>query len=75
MVWITGIVDFGIFVKIDNEVEGLIHKSEIDWGLVENTKDYAKVGDTVKVEIIEIKDDKISLSMKKIKRKSLDYSF
>lgn len=64
---VTGVVDFGIFVKIDNEVEGLIHKSEIDWGLVENTKDYAKIGDTVKVEIIEIKDDKISLSMKKLK--------
>ncbi|MEN9338606.1 MAG: hypothetical protein RI945_331 [Candidatus Parcubacteria bacterium] len=64
---VTGVVDFGIFVKIDNEIEGLIHKSEIDWGLVENTKDYAKIGDTVKVEIIEIKDDKISLSMKKLK--------
>lgn len=64
---VTGVVDFGIFVKIDNEIEGLIHKSEIDWGLVENTKDYAKVGDTVKVEVIEIKDNKISLSMKKLK--------
>jgi ribosomal protein S1 len=64
---VTGVVDFGIFVKIDDEVEGLIHKSEIDWGLVENTKDYAKVGDRVKVEVIEIKDDKISLSMKKLK--------
>lgn len=64
---VTGIVDFGIFVKIDNEVEGLIHKSEIDWGLVENTKDYAKIGDNVKVEVIEIKDGKISLSMKKLK--------
>jgi ribosomal protein S1 len=64
---VTGVVDFGIFVKIDNEIEGLIHKSEIDWGLVENTKDYAKVGDTLKVEVIEIKDDKISLSMKKLK--------
>lgn len=64
---VTGVVDFGIFVKIDNEIEGLIHKSEIDWGLVENTKDYAKVGDTVRVEVIEIKNDKISLSMKKLK--------
>ena len=45
----------------------MIHKSEIDWGLVENTKDYAKVGEKVKVEVIEIKDDKISLSMKKLK--------
>lgn len=64
---VTGVVDFGIFVKIDNEIEGLIHKSEIDWGLVENTKDYAKVGDVVKVEVIDIKDGKISLSMKKLK--------
>ncbi|HQB57271.1 MAG TPA: S1 RNA-binding domain-containing protein [Candidatus Paceibacterota bacterium] len=64
---VTGVVDFGIFVKIDNEIEGLIHKSEIDWGLVGNTKDYAKIGDTVKVEVIEIKDNKISLSMKKLK--------
>ena len=64
---VTGVVDFGIFVKIDEDIEGLIHKSEIDWGLVENTKDYAKVGEKVKVEVIEIKDDKISLSMKKLK--------
>lgn len=64
---VTGVVDFGIFVKVDNEIEGLIHKSEIDWGLVENTKDYAKVGEVVKVEIIDIKDGKISLSMKKLK--------
>ncbi len=64
---VTGVVDFGIFVKIDEEIEGLIHKSEIDWGLVENTKDYAKVGDKIKIEVIEIKDDKISLSMKKLK--------
>ena len=46
---VTGVVDFGIFVKIDNEIEGLIHKSEIDWGLVENTKDYSKFGDKIKV--------------------------
>jgi len=64
---VTGIVDFGIFVKINNEVEALVHKSEIDWGLVEDTKNYAKVGDVIKVEIIEIKEGKISLSMKKLK--------
>ncbi len=64
---VTGIVDFGIFVKIDNEIEGLVHKSEIDWGLVENTKNHAKIGDKIKTEIIEIKDGKISLSIKKTK--------
>ena len=63
---VTGLVDFGIFVKVNDDFEGLVHKSEIAWGLVENVKDYAKVGDKIKVEIIEIKDDKISLSIKKL---------
>src|SRR3989344_2950608 len=36
---ITGIVDFGIFVKIEEGLEGLIHISELDWALVENPAD------------------------------------
>lgn len=64
---VTGIVDFGIFVKIEDGLEGLVHISEIDWGLVENPHKFAKVGDRVKVKIIEIKDGKISLSMKALK--------
>ena len=64
---ITGIVDFGIFVKIEEELEGLVHISEIDWGLVENPRTMFKVGDKVKVKIIEIKDGKISLSIKALK--------
>ncbi len=64
---VTGVVEFGIFIKLDDGVEGLVHKSEIDWGLVEDTKSYAKVGDKVRAKIIEIKDGKISLSMKALK--------
>ncbi len=64
---VTGIVDFGAFVKIAEGLEGLVHISEIDWGLVENPKSFLKVGDKVKVRIIEIKDGKISLSMKALK--------
>lgn len=64
---VTGIVDFGIFVKIEEGLEGLVHISEIDWGLVENPHKFAKVGDKVKVKIIEIKDGKISLSIKALK--------
>ncbi len=33
---VTGLVDFGIFVKLEEGLEGLVHISEIDWGLVEN---------------------------------------
>ncbi len=65
---VTGVVEFGIFVRLEEGVEGLVHKSEIDWGLVEDTKAYARVGDKVRAKIIEIKDGKISLSMKALKQ-------
>ncbi|MEI6528198.1 MAG: S1 RNA-binding domain-containing protein [bacterium] len=64
---VTGIVDFGIFVKVEEGLEGLVHISEIDWTLVENPKTLFKVGDEVKVKVIEVKDGKISLSIKLLK--------
>ena len=64
---VTGLVDFGIFVKLEEGLEGLVHISEIDWGLVENPKAMFKIGEKVQVKIIEIKDDKISLSIKALK--------
>ncbi len=64
---ITGIVDFGAFVKIEEGLEGLVHISEMDWGLVENPRALFKVGDKTRVKIIEIKDGKISLSIKALK--------
>lgn len=64
---VTGAVDFGIFVKLEPGLEGLVHISELDWGLVEDTKALYKVGDKVSVKVIEVKDDKISLSIKQLK--------
>jgi small subunit ribosomal protein S1 len=64
---ITGIVDFGVFVKIEDGLEGLAHLSELDWGLVENPAKLFKVGDKVPAQIIGIKDGKISLSIKALK--------
>ena len=64
---VTGMVDFGIFVKLEDELEGLVHISEIDWALVENPKSLFKVGDKVKVKVIDIKDGKVSLSIKALK--------
>ena len=63
---VTGIVDFGVFVKVAGGLEGLVHISEIDWGLVEDPRAFVKVGQQVRVKIIEIKDGKISLSMKQL---------
>jgi len=65
---ITGIVDFGAFVKFGPEnLEGLIHISELDWQLVEDPSEIVKVGEKVQAKIIEIKDDKVSLSLKALK--------
>ena len=64
---VAGIVDFGIFLKVEEGLEGLVHISEIDWGLVEDPRTMFKLGDKVKAKIIEIKDGKISLSVKALK--------
>jgi small subunit ribosomal protein S1 len=64
---VTGVVDFGAFVKIEENLEGLIHISEIDWSLVENPRTYLKIGQKIKAKIIDIKEGKISLSLKALK--------
>jgi small subunit ribosomal protein S1 len=64
---IAGIVDFGIFLKLEEGLEGLVHISEIDWGLVEDPRSMFKVGEKIKAKVIEIKDGKISLSIKALK--------
>nr|HPO06189.1 S1 RNA-binding domain-containing protein [Candidatus Gracilibacteria bacterium] len=62
---VTGVIKFGIFVSF-NELEGLVHISEIAWGHVKNPSDYAKIGDVIKVKVIGIDHEKISLSIKQL---------
>ncbi len=64
---IAGIVDFGIFLKLEEGLEGLVHISEIDWGLVDDPRQRFKIGDPIQAKIIEIKDGKISLSIKQLR--------
>lgn len=66
---ITGVVDFGVFVKF-NDLEGLVHISELAYQLIKDPRDIFKIGEKVKVKIIEIdkEQDKISLSIKALKK-------
>ncbi len=64
---VAGLVDFGVFVKLEDGLEGLVHISELDWGLVENPRTMFKIGDKIRAKVIEIKDGKISLSIKALK--------
>ena len=50
---VAGIVNFGIFLKVEEGLEGLVHISEIDWGLVEDPRSMFKVGDKIKAKIIK----------------------
>jgi small subunit ribosomal protein S1 len=64
---VTGIADFGAFVRFVDEpqLEGLIHISELSHALVENPKEVLKVDETVKVKIIDIREDgRVFLSLK-----------
>jgi len=77
---ISGVADFGAFLRFaaHPEVEGLIHISELDHRLVENPKEIVKVGEAVKAQITEIKDGRVSLSLKALKLdpwKDLDKKF
>jgi small subunit ribosomal protein S1 len=63
---ITGIVDFGAFIKFD-DLEGLIHISEMDWQIINNPNESFNVGDQVKAQIIEIDGDRVSLSTRSLK--------
>lgn len=66
---ITGITDFGAFMKFDKEeLEGLIHISELDWKIVEDPTEIVKVGEKLQAKIIDISGDKVSLSLKALKK-------
>lgn len=58
--------DFGVFVELEPEIEGLIHISELSMGRVEKPEDVVKVGDTLRAEVLTIDKDarKIGLSAK-----------
>jgi small subunit ribosomal protein S1 len=63
---VTAVTDFGVFVSFGENMEGLIHISELAWKRIDNPGDLFKVGDPIKAEIININGSKIFLSAKKL---------
>lgn len=62
---VVNIVDFGVFVDLDG-VDGLVHKSEIDWERIPHPSKIFKIGDEIDVKVIGIDKEKerVSLSRK-----------
>ncbi len=68
---VTGFKEYGIFVKIDNEYNGLIHISEISNSFVHNVNDYAEIGEELYAKVIEVDENikHLKLSIKNINYK------
>ncbi|MDR2158053.1 MAG: 30S ribosomal protein S1 [Holosporaceae bacterium] len=66
---VSNIADFGLFIKINNNIDGMVHINDISW---EKTKEDElakyKKGDVVKVKVLEIDQEKerISLGIKQL---------
>lgn len=72
---VTGVMPFGVFVKIKlaedgqfEELEGLVHISELSWSKIADPKTVIAEGDTVKVKVIGVEEDsgRLALSIKQL---------
>ena len=71
----TKITDFGVFIKLEEGIEGLAHISELAWlKRVSHPREVVSIGDTVDVKILgySVEDKKISLGMKQVNENPWD---
>ena len=63
---ITRLTDYGAFVKLENEINGLVHLSEITHAKIADASDVLKIGQKIDVQVINIEPDerRIGLSVK-----------
>lgn len=64
---VTKITNFGVFVSLEDDLEGLLHISELADHKVENPEDVVSVGDEIEVKVLRVdcQDRKIGLSRKR----------
>ena len=67
---VTGITNFGVFVDLQDGKTGMVHISEVARTYVNDINEHVKLGDTVKMKVLNITEDgKISLSIKRAEEK------
>ena len=71
---VVALTDFGAFVKMTEEVEGLIHVSEISWDRVKHPQDHFNIGDEVEVLVLGMDSvaRKLSLSAKALQKNPVE---
>ena len=65
---VTKITNFGVFVGLEDGLEGLLHISELSDDKIENPEDLVKVGDELEVKVLRVdtEERKIGLSRRRI---------
>ncbi len=63
---VVRIMDFGAFVELSPNKDGLIHISKLAHERVEKVEDVVSIGDVVKVKVLKVEMGKISLSLKDV---------
>lgn len=65
---VTSVTDFGIFIELEEGIEGLIHVSELSKEKIDSPKDFAVVGAVLEAAVLQVDtvDRKIALSVKNI---------
>ena len=65
---VTKITNFGVFVELEDGLEGLLHISELADHKVENPEEVVKVGDEIEVKVlrVDVEERKIGLSRKRV---------
>ena len=65
---ITNLTDFGVFVELEEGIEGLVHVSEISKENVKNPKEHYQIGETITAKVMNINSDerRIGLSIKRL---------
>ncbi len=69
---ITAVTDFGVFVSFGDNLEGLIHISELAWQRIDDPSELFKVGQAIEAEVINVDGAKIFLSAKKLMKDPWD---
>jgi len=65
---VTKVTNFGVFVELEDGLEGLLHVSELADHKVDNPEEVVKVGDEIDVKVLRVdtEDRKIGLSLKRV---------
>ena len=71
---VVRVEDYGAFVHLFGNVDGLCHVSRLGWGFVEKASDVVNIGDRIKVQVIEIDDKgKVKVSHREFLEKPEGY--